>query len=226
MKSNSLCCGALLTAGLIFSAGQAALAVPVEFGTPDNLELGAAPLPAKATWGMSWDYRSSGHASEKLEISWETMELKASRIIPSTNGHAINTKGAGAQDRISFTDPLTGAAKRMHKPFVIDKGFDRLIQVEVEAGPENGTDNYLLLMEINISSPRGWTFASEPSIVVSSDFGSMIVVDNLAAPANDTSDPNLPAAVYQFSAVAVPEPTAVALVGVGGVVGFRRRSRA
>jgi PEP-CTERM motif len=223
MKSTSLYCGALLAAGLIISAGESALAVPVEFGTPDNLELGAAPLPAKSTWGMSWDYRSSGHASEKLEISWETMELKASRIVPSPSGHAINTKGAGSGDRVSFSSTDPTFAARPHKPIVWIKGSWR-IQVPVDVGPDAEGDSNVLLLNIDITSPRGWTFAADPTATLTLDGTGIDIVNNLVAPVGDTSDPSLPSATYLLSAEAVPEPSTAALIGIAGLIGIRRRA--
>jgi hypothetical protein len=212
-----------------FSGMAYADPVQVTFGTPDNLEFGKPPSPSSATWGMSWNAKNSGHATEQLvDITWGDPELDSARIAAGPSGYVINTKGAGSGNHLLFTPVDTGTVVRSLKTTTTtNQTNERTIAVEIElddgTGNGNGADNNLLRLNIDITSPRDWVFSDEPVVTLNSGLTGLDIQSNLNPPANDLSDPSLPDRVYTLSATGVPEPATLSLLTVGGLAMLRRK---
>jgi len=211
----------------IVSSASASIPVPVTFGAPDRLDLGPAPLSSSTSSLLSWEYSPGQPARESLSYRWSIVSLPAgstASIVPSMNGHVINSKGEGVC-RIAFSPPVvpgpTVAILKTRTKSNTSK--ERTIEIDVSTGPDNGTDNNLLTLFIDISSPRGWLFAAEPVVTLSSDFSFTDIQSNLLPPVNDTSNPSLPDVTYRLSATAIPAPGAAAILSLGGLLAARRR---
>jgi hypothetical protein len=94
------------------------------------------------------------------------------------------------------------------------------------AGNDAGTDNDLMTFTIDINSPTGWTFNSDPTIDISSSDWSVDIQTSLSPPSGST-DPNLPDEVFALSATAsaVPEPASLTLLTTASLLTLRRRRR-
>lgn len=224
---------AFIFAGSVAAFGGAAQAsVLITFGAPDNLEVGAAPLPAVSTFGLSWDFDASGTQRLNLLTSVQAPYQLLNSIVPSPNGHAINTKGAGGERMmgLGFTPanpvlPVMALKTRTKS----NNTNERTVEVTGTLGDAttNPLFNNVFVLDIDISSPAGMVFSSDPTVEIAPDFSMITINTHLVLPSGGAIDPNLPDARFALSAIAqpVPEPASLALITLGGAALLLRRRR-
>jgi len=212
-------------------AGLAARAqsVPVEFGSPSNLEVIPGTAAASSSWGLLWDYSNTGFTQQTLQM--EYIPNKPASIVPSPSGHAINTKGTGASGRFALTPTVAGTPV-VFKAIGLSvdaatREFVRARLMTFQVGDDDGLHNAFFDFILDITAPDGFDFGSDPVITVDADLSGFTFQYDITPPAGFTGDPNLVPIRYALSATAstVPEPASAALLGLGTLLLAARRRR-
>jgi MYXO-CTERM domain-containing protein len=234
---------ALLTvaslSALSFTASPAAAqmaSIPVTFGPPSTLEIGQPPLPSDVEFDLAWPYADiASPITDNVRVTCQPGFIDPSdsaRIVPSTNGHAVNSKGTGANRMTLEFSPVTGSPVLdiMHDGVLVLASSSNVHATQHEIAMWEDLDGdgvpelslQRLLLDLEITVFQGLEFTAEPQFTVLSD-GRLEIFAPLTIPSGVTLDPNQDVTSYRFSASVVPTPGAATLATIAGLAALRRR---